>query len=302
VKKRFEAEGGRRLLVEALRDQKMVGGNTALAEELATDGELLDIAPQAVLMEQGADDNTVYLILSGSLVVLVNGKPIATRVPGDHIGEMAAIQPAQRRSATVIASEPSTVLRLTEPQLAAIGQSFPDIYRAFAKELARRLMQRNFLITTARDKIRVFIVSSAEALEIARAIQTCLEHDPFTVVIWTDGVFRASHYPIESLERELDQSDFAVAIAQPDDTTHSRGAATGSPRDNVIFELGFFMGRLGRHRSLLLEPRGEEVKLPSDLSGITTISYKHDPHNWAAALGPACNRIRAIIKDLGPNN
>jgi CRP/FNR family cyclic AMP-dependent transcriptional regulator len=70
----------------------------------------------------------------------------------------------------------------------------------------------------------------------------------------------------------------------------------------VIFELGFFMGRLGRHRSLLLEPRGEEVKLPSDLSGITTISYKHDPGNWAAALGPACNRIRTIIKDLGPNN
>ena len=302
MKKRFEGDDGRRLLVEALRDQKMVGGNAALAEELATQGGLLDLAPQAVLIEQGADDNTVYLILSGSLVVLVNGKPIATRVPGDHVGEMAAIQPTQRRSATVIASEPSTVLRLTEPQLAAIGRAFPEIYRSFAKELARRLMQRNFLITTARDKIRVFIVSSAEALEIARAIQTCLEHDPFTVVIWTDGVFRASHYPIESLERELDQSDFAVAIAQPDDTTHSRGTAAGSPRDNVIFELGFFMGRLGRHRSLLLEPRGEEVKLPSDLSGITTISYKHDPHNWAAALGPACNRIRAIIKDLGPNN
>lgn len=302
MKTRFEGDNGRRLLVETLRDQKMVGGNTALAEELATHGELLDIGPQAVLIEQGADDNTVYLILSGSFVVLVNGKPIATRVPGDHLGEMAAIQPTQRRSATVLASEPSTVLRLTEPQLAAIGQVFPDIYRAFAKELARRLMQRNFLITTARDKIRVFIVSSAEAIEIARAIQTCLEHDPFTVVIWTDGVFRASHYPIESLERELDQSDFAIAIAQPDDTTHSRGTATGSPRDNVIFELGFFMGRLGRHRSLLLEPRGEEVKLPSDLSGITTISYKHDPHNWAAALGPACNRIRGIIKDLGPNN
>src|SRR5262245_3072779 len=140
VKKRFEGDEGRRRLVEALRDQKMVGGNAALAEELATQGELLDITPQAVLIEQGADDNTVSLLRSGSLLVLVNGKPIATRVPGDHLGEMAAIQPTQRRSATVIASEPSTVLRLTEPQLAVIGQAFPDIYRAFAKELARRLM------------------------------------------------------------------------------------------------------------------------------------------------------------------
>jgi CRP/FNR family cyclic AMP-dependent transcriptional regulator len=302
VKQRFEGDEGRRLLIEALRDQKMVGGNVALAEELGTLGELLDVNPQETLIEQGADDNTVYLILSGSFVVLVNGKPIANRSPNDHIGEMAAIQPTQRRSATVVASEAATVLRLTEPQLASIGQKHPEIYRAFAKELARRLMQRNFLITTARDKVRVFIVSSAEALDIARGIQNCLEHDPFTVVIWTDGVFRASHYPIESLEKELDQSDFAIAIAQPDDVTHSRGAAASSPRDNVIFELGFFMGRLGRHRSLLLEPRGEEVKLPSDLSGITTIAYKHDPGNWAAALGPACNRIRTIIKDLGPNN
>lgn len=302
MKQRFEGDEGRRLLIEALRDQKMVGGNVALAEELGTLGELLDVNPQETLIEQGADDNTVYLILSGSFVVLVNGKPIANRSPNDHVGEMAAIQPTQRRSATVVASEAATVLRLTEPQLASIGQKHPEIYRAFAKELARRLMQRNFLITTARDKVRVFIVSSAEALDIARGIQNCLDHDPFTVVIWTDGVFRASHYPIESLEKELDQSDFAIAIAQPDDVTHSRGAAASSPRDNVIFELGFFMGRLGRHRSLLLEPRGEEVKLPSDLSGITTIAYKHDPGNWAAALGPACNRIRTIIKDLGPNN
>lgn len=302
MKKRFEGEEGRRLLVEALRDQKMVGGNVGLAEELAAHGELLDIAPQAVLIEQGADDNAVYLILSGSFVVLVNGKPIATRIVGDHLGEMAAIQPTQRRSATVLASEASTVLKVTEPQLAAIGQAFPDIYRAFAKELARRLMQRNFLITTARDKIRVFIVSSAEALEIARTVQACFDHDPFTVVVWTDGVFKASHYPIETLERELDQSDFAIAIAQPDDATESRGAVRGSPRDNVIFELGFFMGRLGRHRTLLLEPRGEEVKLPSDLSGITAIPYRNDPANLAAALGPACHQIRGIIKDLGPNN
>ena len=202
MKQRFEGDEGRRLLIEALRDQKMVGGNAALAEELATLGELLDVNPQETLIEQGADDNTVYLILSGSFVVLVNGKPIANRSPNDHVGEMAAIQPTQRRSATVVASEAATVLRLTEPQLASIGQKHPEIYRAFAKELARRLMQRNFLITTARDKVRVFIVSSAEALDIARGIQNCLEHDPFTVVIWTDGVFRASHYPIESLEKE----------------------------------------------------------------------------------------------------
>ncbi|MDG7001889.1 MAG: nucleotide-binding protein, partial [Nitrososphaerota archaeon] len=114
--------------------------------------------------------------------------------------------------------------------------------------------------------------------------------------------FRASWYPVESLERQLDQSDFAIAIAQPDDITQSRGASTPSPRDNVIFELGLFIGRIGRLRSFLIEPRGEEIKLPSDLSGITALPYKYDPTDIAAAMGPACNRIRAIIRELGPNN
>ena len=139
-----------------------------------------------------------------------------------------------------------------------------------------------------------------EALEIARTIQNAFEHDPFTVVVWTDGVFRASLYPIESLEREVDQSDFAIAIAQPDDVTDSRGLSAPSPRDNVIFELGFFMGR---QRALLMEPRGEEIRLPSDLTGLTTISYKFSGgSDLASALGPACNRLRNIILELGPNN
>ncbi len=71
----------------------------------------------------------------------------------------------------------------------------------------------------------------------------------------------------------------------------------------MIFELGFFMGRLGRTRAILMEPRSEDVKLPSDLIGITTISYKFvDGDGLAAAMGPACNRLRNHINRLGPHN
>jgi predicted nucleotide-binding protein len=156
------------------------------------------------------------------------------------------------------------------------------------------LEQRNALVTSVSDKIRVFIISSAEALEIARAIQNAFDHDRCNVTVWTDGVFQASYYAIESLERALDQSDVAIAVAQPDDITESRGQQSRTPRDNVIFELGFFMGRLGRHRSLLVEPRGEEIKLPSDLVGINTITYKFDKKSVAASLATACNRLRDI--------
>ena len=47
----------------------------------------------------------------------------------------------------------------------------------------------------------------------------------------------------------LDQFDFAVMILSPDDMTESRDQSYASPRDNVLFELGLFMGRLGRTAS-----------------------------------------------------
>lgn len=298
---RFQGENRRQNLIEALRDQKIIAGNATLAERIAKMGSLIEVSPGTTIIEQGAEDNDVYLIIAGAFDILVNGRKVARRFANDHVGEMAAIQPSQRRSATNVASEPSVLCKLTEPQLSELGRDFPDIWRLIAKELARRLEQRNAHVTATHDKIRIFIVSSVEGLEIARTIQNAFEYD-FTVVVWTDGVFRASWYPIESLERQLDQSDFAIAIAQPDDITLSRGGSSPTARDNVIFELGLFIGRIGRQRSFLVEPRGEEVKLPTDLSGITALSYKYDPENLASAVGPACNRIRAIIKDLGPNN
>jgi CRP/FNR family transcriptional regulator, cyclic AMP receptor protein len=299
VTKRFEGDGGRRRLVEVLKDQKIVGGNLELAEEIATLGELVDVASEVTLIEQDSDDNCIYLILSGSFRVLVNCQQIALRFPGDHVGEMAAIQPSQPRCATVIASKPAAVLRLTEDQLESLGRQYPEIYRQFAKELARRLIQRNRFVTTPREKIRIFVVSSTEALDVARALKFCLKAEPFDVEIWNNGLFRASCYTLECLEKELDLSDFAIAIAQPDDLKVSRGVTNESLRDNVVFEFGFFMGRLGRQRSWLLA-RDEGIELPSDLKGITTIPYKHDPSNWALALETACSRIRDIVKDLGP--
>lgn len=60
------------------------------------------------------------------------------------------------------------------------------------------------------------------------------------------------------------------------------------------------MGRLGRARAILMEPREEKVKLPSDLAGVTTISYRYDPkEDTAALLAPACNRLRQLFQEMG---
>jgi CRP-like cAMP-binding protein len=183
MKNRFEGPDGKRLLLDALKDQSIVSGNETLAEEIAGLGSFVPVSNGSPIITQGADDNDVYLILLGAFAIIVNGKQVNVRRAGTHLGEMAAIQPTQCRSATVTALEDSILLKLTEPQVAALGEKHPSIFRQFAKELARRLEQRNALVTAAHSKVHVFIMSSVEALQIARAVQNAFEHDPFNVVV-----------------------------------------------------------------------------------------------------------------------
>lgn len=300
---RFEGEAGKRVRLEALATQKMVAGNRELAEQLEGRIKLRMLQPDELLIEQNGSDNDVHFVFSGTLNIVINGRIVARRSPGDHVGEMAAIEPTQRRAASAIAIEETIVATITEPDLAELGARYPEIYRCIARELARRLLQRNALVSATREHIRVFIISSAEALPVARIVQNAFAHDKFTTAVWPDGVFKVANYTLQSLEDAIDDSDFAIAIAHADDITECRGKDWPTPRDNVIFELGLFMGRLGKQRAILMEPRDDGVKLPSDLAGITTVAYRFVPGKDVAALmAPACNQLRDHIVALGPNN
>ena len=155
------------------------------------------------------------------------------------------------------------------------------------------------MIPPPNEYPKLFIISSTEALEVAHEIQSQLQHDVFSAV-WDQGVFFAGGYPLEALEKAVSESDFAVAIAQPDDIVETRGTRYSTLRDNVLFELGIFMGRLTRHRAILVHPRVTGLKLPSDVHGLTLVSYDPGkPGELAARLGPACHEIRKLVKNLG---
>lgn len=300
---RFLGDAGRPNRVEAMLGQAIVAANKELAEELADRVEVVAVDKADVLIAQDGDDNDLFLIIAGSFGIVVNGQRVATRGRGDHVGEMALVEPTQYRSASVIADEPSIVAKVASNDITDIGSRYPEIYRQIAKSLSRRLRERNRLVGQYRDRTKVFIISSVEALPIARIIQNSFEHDPFLPVLWTDGVFRATSYTLDALEEAVEDCDFAIAVAHGDDLTQFRGQDWPSPRDNVVFELGLFMGKLGRKRAILMEPREDKVRLPSDLSGVTTIPYRYEPGRDATALmAPACNRLREHIIEWGPFN
>ena len=142
----------------------------------------------------------------------------------------------------------------------------------------------------------VFVGGSIESLPAAKAIQNNLQYAA-RVTLWPQGIFELTHTVLEDLLVAAERCDFAVFLLSPDDFTRSRGSEEPSPRDNTIFELGLFIGLLGRDRVFLVRPRDASVKLPTDLLGLTEANYLPPPDDrWESALGPATNRIEVAIK------
>ena len=150
-------------------------------------------------------------------------------------------------------------------------------------------------------KPTVFVGSSGEGLEIARGVQSLLE-DVALVSPWNKGVFGLTEGTLEGLVQALDRFDFAILVITPDDIVIIREVQFQAARDNVMFELGLFLGRLGPSRTYALCSDNQKLKLPSDLAGVTVARYQEADagRDLLAALGPACNQIRVKIRSHGP--
>lgn len=150
-------------------------------------------------------------------------------------------------------------------------------------------------------KPKIFIGSSVEGLNVAYAIQQNLTHNAESTV-WDQGVFELSKTTIESLNAIVNSVDFAILVFSPDDEIVMRGEATSVVRDNVLFELGLFIGKLGRERVFFVVPEGSDMRIPTDLVGVTPGHYdpKREDKSYQAATGAVCNQIRNQIKAVGP--
>jgi hypothetical protein len=147
---------------------------------------------------------------------------------------------------------------------------------------------------------QLFVASSTENLAVARALCRLLRRARRLRVDareWKKGTFRLGDTNIESLERKLDEAQFAVMVLTPDDVAYIRKKRQAIPRDNVLFELGLFMGRLGRERCYMLYESDRQPKRPTDLLGVTAVTYpKSSSRGLEKALAPAC---AAILERVG---
>ena len=121
------------------------------------------------------------------------------------------------------------------------------------------------LVTSNR---KVFVIHGHDTtakLELARFLAQ-LDLDPVIL----EEQSSEGNTIIEKVEKNA-AVNYAVALLTPDDAVVAAGesAATRRARQNVIFELGYFIGRLGRNRVRALT-KGEP-EIPSDYYGVVYI-------------------------------
>ena len=233
----------------------------------------------------GASDNDIYFILAGQLDVYVNGRYVGTREPRSYVGEMALIDPAARRSATVVSRGDAVLLRVTEPEFYRIAADFPNVWKPIARTLSERLRQRAQFHRTPNPQPILFLGCSVEGLRIASEIQAKLKHEKLATILWTDDVFAPSSVSIDALLHMVGEADFAALVFGPDDKVMSRMTEEMAPRQRR-FRVGAVHGRVEAGAYIHYQ-RAQGGHKDSIRSAWTDADYLRSPRVGAAGF---CHR------------
>ncbi|MHC8323967.1 Crp/Fnr family transcriptional regulator [Pseudomonas sp. GB2N2] len=104
------------------------------------------VARDEVLIHQGDEADHVFVIIEGHAEAFVDGHKVGD-VPRDEIFGAMAVFTGEKRNATVIASEPSTVMLIPKDQFLSLTQSNPKIAHSLIESMARRIDQLNRQVT-----------------------------------------------------------------------------------------------------------------------------------------------------------
>ena len=106
-----------------------------------------DYKAKDVILKQGAASNSLYLILDGSVSVMVEDESTEDHMmvvsylnPGDFVGEMGLFDSdVPVRSAMVVARTRCEVAEISYERFHQIRDQFPDILYAISRQLGKRL-------------------------------------------------------------------------------------------------------------------------------------------------------------------
>jgi hypothetical protein len=112
---------------------------------------------------------------------------------------------------------------------------------------------------------------------------------------WFYSTFEPGKPILAALVENTRDTQFAVVLYTGDDRTSSRGFTSPAPRDNVVFELGFFIARLGAERVVLVCPK-EVPKIPSDYTGYGLLTFDASVGDPMEFLIPVAQQLEMRFK------
>lgn len=136
--RQFQGSEGRRRLIDALMAQPLIRDQD-LAVAVALRMDLEEVPAGATLIEQGASDTDLYLIIEGAVSISIDGRIAARKNAGEHVGEMAVVDPGTPRSASAIATCDSIVGRIAERDFSMLADRYPRLWRRIALDFANLL-------------------------------------------------------------------------------------------------------------------------------------------------------------------
>jgi predicted nucleotide-binding protein len=264
---RFKGQEGRRRLVEVLRNQELVLQNGALAEELAKHAKLEGFEKQQEVYLAGQPgSNKLYFVISGAFDLIIGDTCVKVLKPGQAVGEFPILNPSLNYTVTIRGHEPGVMATLVEDQFLSTADKHPEIWKNMAKMLVSRLYSTYENLPPANKN--VFMVHG---------------HDETTKYQLSDFLRQLGLNPvilheqnnlgktiIEKLEHYAGQANFAMVLMTPDDESADGKWRT---RQNVIMELGWFMAKLGRSRTMILHKGQSDIEIPSDIKGLIYLHF-----------------------------
>jgi len=109
-------------------------------KHLASLCDVAEYMADASIVKEGTPGDAFYVVLTGQAKVSANKRFIRRILPGDHFGEIAAIDGGER-SASVISETPMTLAVMSRASLLKALRDDPDLAYHLMAELARMFRQ-----------------------------------------------------------------------------------------------------------------------------------------------------------------
>lgn len=139
----FKGSDGRQRLVGELLKQSILREDREAATAIAEKCTIAEYSARSSIFREGDTSHYMLLILDGRVSVSVHGHEVAQRGAGQHVGEMALIDPNAPRSASIIAIEDTMTASISEPDFTEIAEHDPKLWRLLALELAEVIRRQN---------------------------------------------------------------------------------------------------------------------------------------------------------------